>query len=70
MTKKLLKKKSTALLSRDKRKKSTALLCRDKRKKSTALLNRDKTADNDQLSKEFHEVFWDDVKTPLLAPIK
>ena len=24
---------------------------------------------NDGISKEFYEVFWDDVKIPLLAPI-
>ena len=29
----------------------------------------DKTAGNDELSNEFFEVFWDDIKFPLLASI-
>ena len=32
-------------------------------------MENDKTPDNDGLSKEFYEVFWDDVKFPLLASI-
>ena len=32
-------------------------------------MENDKTPGNDGLSKEFYEVFWDDVKIPLLASI-
>ena len=32
-------------------------------------MENDKTPGNDGLSKEFYEVFWDDVKIPLLALI-
>ena len=32
-------------------------------------MENDKTPGNDGLSKEFYEVFWDDVKFPLLASI-
>ena len=32
-------------------------------------MENDKTAGNDGLSNEFFEVFWDDIKFPLLASI-
>ena len=32
-------------------------------------MENDKTPGNDGLSKEFYEVFWDDVKFPFLASI-
>ena len=32
-------------------------------------MKNDKTPGNNELSKEFHEFFWDDVKIPLLASI-
>ena len=32
-------------------------------------MENDKTPGNDGLSKEFYEVFWDDVKFPLLSSI-
>ena len=32
-------------------------------------MENDKTPADDELPKEFYEVFWDDVKIPLLASI-